>query len=226
VKTLVLLSQKGGAGKSTLALHIAVCAERQGLRTLLVDVDPQGSIAGWAERRGERTPDVLPTHPAKLAAVCADSAREGYDLIVIDTAPAADRGAMVAAGVADFILIPCRPAQFDLDAVVTTVAMIRTVRKPFAIAFNAAPPRGRQIEDATSLVVASEYPYLAHSIRSRVAFQSCLTSGDTAMELEPSSIAAREMGDFYGELMGRMDRLDRLVTAVPNGDNTKTKRSA
>ena len=100
MQTLALMSQKGGAGKSTLALHLAAEGAARGLRVLLLDLDPQGNLMGWGKRRGDLPPDVDAIHASKLA----------------------DRASVQAAEAADLILIPCRPVTFDLDAITATRA--------------------------------------------------------------------------------------------------------
>src|SRR4051794_29451859 len=116
--TLALVCQKGGAGKTTLAIHLATEAAAHGLRTLLLDVDPQASAARWADRRkpGPIDVDVAVESPARLDSALQQAEREGYDLVVVDTAPHADQGALRVARLADLIIVPVRPSILDLDA--------------------------------------------------------------------------------------------------------------
>src|SRR3954462_4107491 len=131
MKTLAVMSQKGGSGKSTLALHLATEAAARGRKVLLLDLDPQGNLVGWAQRRGdELPPDVDAIHVAKLKAELAAAKAEDVDLVVLDTAPNADRPSVQAAEAADLILVPCRPAQFDLDAIRATLATGRLTARP------------------------------------------------------------------------------------------------
>lgn len=106
MKTLAVMSQKGGSGKSTLALHLAAEAATRGSKVLLLDLDPQGNLVGWAQRRGdELPPDVDAIHVAKLKAELTTAKAEGIDLVVLDTAPNADRPSVQAAEAADLILV-------------------------------------------------------------------------------------------------------------------------
>src|SRR4051812_16963280 len=130
--TLMLLSQKGGAGRSTLALHLASEASKNGLRVLLMDLDPQGNLLAWGRRRGELPPDVQAEHLANLESALAD----GYDLVVLDTSPAADRGAMLAASCADLIVVPCRPATFDLEAIRATLEVAELKKRRAIVVLN------------------------------------------------------------------------------------------
>src|SRR4051794_33282808 len=107
---ITLLSQKGGSGKTTLATHIAAELAGAGCKVLLMDLDPQASASQWGDLRGDRPPDVAPEHPARLDAALKRAEAEGYDLVVMDTAPHADQAALRSAKAADIILVPCRPA--------------------------------------------------------------------------------------------------------------------
>ena len=89
VKTIAVISQKGGNGKTTLAIHLAaLAAESQ--KVMVMDLDPQGSALEWASRRGDRPPDITAAHPASLAKEIERGREDGYILTVIDTAPHAD----------------------------------------------------------------------------------------------------------------------------------------
>ena len=110
--TFALVCQKGGAGKTTLAIHLATEAATQGLRVLLLDLDPQASASRWADRRkpGAIDVDVAVDSPARLDAALLQAEREGYDLVVMDTAPHADQFALRVARLASLIIIPVRPS--------------------------------------------------------------------------------------------------------------------
>ena len=98
--TIALVSQKGGVGKSTLAVHIAAEAARFGRRTLLVDLDPQASSSMWAERRGDLPPDVVSEHPVRLAAALKNARDHGYEVVVLDTCSGLQTSALETAIIA------------------------------------------------------------------------------------------------------------------------------
>ena len=112
---------KKGAGKTTVAIHLAVAAEQRGLRTAVFDLDPQASATSWSDRRNNPRPAVAAAQPPRLANLLEQAAAQSADLVLIDSAPNADAASLAAARVADLILIPCRPAAFDLDAIGTTL---------------------------------------------------------------------------------------------------------
>ena len=114
---LALVCQKGGAGKTTMAIHLAVEGHRRGLRTLLIDVDTQASAAKIMDRGGDDPPDVATEAAGRLERAIHAAEVEGYDLVLVDTAPQADRAAAQAARVADLVVAPVQPSIVDLDAV-------------------------------------------------------------------------------------------------------------
>jgi chromosome partitioning protein len=198
--TLTLASQKGGSGKTTLALHLAAEAAGRGLKTLLLDLDPQASAARWADRRGDRAPDVSSEHPARLVAALAAAEAEGYDLAVVDTAPHADQAALLAARAADRVVVPCRPSILDLDAIGATLDLCLLARRPAVVVLNAAPIRSKVVEEAAAAVRKLGGDVAEVVIRERVAFRHALVDGRVAREYEPGGAAALEVAALYGLL--------------------------
>ena len=204
MQTLAVLSQKGGAGKTTLALHLASEAVAQGRRVLLLDLDPQGSAVLWAHARGDREPDVSPVHEAAMGQELARARAEGYDLAVIDTAPHADRAALLAARAADLVVVPCRPAVFDLGAIEATLDVCRLAKRPAVVVLNAAPTRSRVVEEAGVEIRGAGADISPVIIHQRVAFQHCLNDGRTAGEYELGGAAATEIACLLEDLSTRM----------------------
>jgi chromosome partitioning protein len=197
MQTLTLLSQKGGSGKTTLAIHLAAEASRRGLRTLLIDLDPQASAARWADRRGDRPPDVSSEHPGRIEAVIADAARRGYQLAVLDTAPHADQAALQAARIADLVLIPCRPSILDLDAVQATLDLCHLAKRRALVVINAAPVRSRVVADARTAIERLHGTVADAVMHERVALRHALVAGDVAAEYEPDGPAAAEVEALF-----------------------------
>jgi len=193
MRVLVIASQKGGVGKSTLAVHLATEAVAQKKRALILDLDPQGSAMEWANRRGDLPPDVSGANPASVAKEIERARAEGYDLVVIDTAPHADHAALQAARVADLVAIPCRPSTFDIAAISATLDLCRLANKPAVVVLNAAPIRSRVTAEAEEAINEKGGKVSPVIIRQRVAFQHCMIDGRTAAEYEPSGAAADEI---------------------------------
>ena len=163
MKTVALLSQKGGSGKSTLAVHMAVIAQTAGRRTVIIDLDPQRSAAGWWETRASETPEMVETSPGELRAVLDAARADGVDLCVLDTRPSAGADAAAAAALSDLVLIPTRPAIFDLKAIAATVDIVTAAKVTALIVMNGTPPPealGRHLLRPTH---AAPYPTTALS---------------------------------------------------------------
>jgi chromosome partitioning protein len=199
VKTIAVISQKGGNGKTTVAIHLAALAA-ESEKVLLLDLDPQGSALEWASRRGDRPPDITPAHPASLSKEIERGEKEGYTFTVIDTAPHADHAALQAARSADLVVIPCRPATFDLAAINATLDLCKLANKQSVIVLNAAPIRSRVVQEAIDAITEKGGIVCPVIIRHRVAYQHCLIDGRTAGEFEPGGAAADEIASLLANL--------------------------
>lgn len=195
---LALVSQKGGAGKSTLSIHLAVEGVARGLKTLLIDVDPQGSAANWGDRRGERAPDVTTENPARLAKAIDRARTEGYDFVVVDTPPHADQSALYAARVADLVAIPCRVSILDLDAIEATIDLCRMAEKKARVILNAAPVGATTMLSEATLGIQNRGGILCPAVvRDRAALRHALGDGLVAHEYEPDCRAAQEITALF-----------------------------
>jgi chromosome partitioning protein len=196
--TIAILSQKGGTGKTTLALHLAVAAESDGRSVVVVDLDPQASAAGWKDTRATDAPVVVPAPSARLPHALAAAKKARADIVLIDSAPHSGDDALAAAEAADLVLIPCRAAILDLRAIATTARIVKLASKPAFVVLNAVPPRATQIlADACKAVAVHELEVAPVSLQQRAAFAHSLTVGKTAQEYEPESKAAQEVARLY-----------------------------
>lgn len=198
--SLALVCQKGGAGKTTLAVHLAIEAHRRGLKTLLIDVDQQASAAKVLERRGDEPPDVATEHPARLEASIRAAEREGYDVVILDTAPQADQAAIKAARVANTILIPVRPSIVDLDAIDATMDVCRLVQKTGLFVLNAISAQGGAADGAERAIVARGGKVCGVRIGDRKVFRAAFNDGRAAQEIDPNSKAAGEIRRLFDNL--------------------------
>lgn len=197
MKTIAIISQKGGAGKTTLALHLAVAAERSGQTAVIVDLDPQASATSWKDSRAGDSPAVVSAQATRLAAVMEAAAKGGAAVCIIDTAPHSESAALAAARAADLILIPCRPAILDLRAISNTIELARIAGKPVAVVLNSVPPRGSLAEEAAAAVAGYAVDVAPVQIGQRAAFMHALTVGQTAQEYEPGGKGADEIQQLY-----------------------------
>jgi chromosome partitioning protein len=210
MQTLALVCQKGGAGKTTLAIHLAAEAAAHGLRTLLLDLDPQASAARWADRRKPGAIDVdVTVESPRLDAALLQAEREGYDLVVLDTAPHADQAALRVARLADLVLIPVRPSILDLDAMGASLDLCALARRPAVVVLNAAPIRSRVVQEAAEAVAKLGGEVLPLVIRERVALRHSLVDGRVAREFEPGGAAAAEVTALYAQTCKRANTTTR-----------------
>lgn len=193
MKTLAVLSRKGGAGKTTITVHLAVAAEAHGIATAIFDLDPQASAELWSDHRGEPIPAVVPAQAPRLPALLAQAKGNDADLVILDTAPNADTIASEAATHADVILIPCRPSGFDLDAIGATVRLAQAAGKPAYVVINAAPVQGVETAEATAALTAAGLAVCPVVLHYRKAYASRIHEGRTAQETDPTGKAAAEI---------------------------------
>jgi len=198
MRIVAILSQKGGTGKTTLALHLAVAAETVGHSAVVIDLDPQASSAEWKDSRPSDTPVVVPVPSARLPQALQAAHEGGAYLVVIDTAPHASEVALAAAEAANLVLIPCRAGILDLRAIGITARVVKLAGKAAYVVLNAVPPHASNVlADARAAVAVHELEVAPMAIRQRAAYAHALTAGQTAQEYEPHGKAAEEIATFY-----------------------------
>jgi chromosome partitioning protein len=196
--TIAIISQKGGAGKTTLALHLAAAAHDAGRVALVIDTDPQATASQWAAWRQDAPPEVIDSPPPRLAAKIEQARGQGAEFIVIDTPPHADSAARAAVEIADLVLIPCRPSAFDLSAIQTTAKLVQLLRKPAFVVFTAGSPNApRMYQEASDLVEGFGTTACPLFIPDRAAFRHASAEGRTVMEFEPEGKAADDIRRIY-----------------------------
>lgn len=203
---ILIAAQKGGAGKSTISAHFGALAERDG-RTLLVDADPQGSLAFWYERRAAETPLLAKVAAADVAGTLAAAQAEGIAWTIIDSPPhnAPLIGSLMSR--ATITIIPVRPGPFDLAAVGATLDMARSLKAPVACIINAAPPitRGETetaiVAEARGVLTAMGAPVLPGQVSQRASLSHALITGQAVNEFEPDSRAAREIETMWSAVV-------------------------
>jgi len=207
MRVVVLASQKGGSGKTTLSGHIAVEAERRGAGPVaVIDTDPQGSLAGWWNARSDQTPLFVRTDLPRLEQSLDKLCRQGIGLAVIDTPPAITTAITQVVSLATLVVIPIRPSPHDLRAAAATVDLVETIERPFVFVINAASPRARITGD--SAVLLSQYGTVAPvMINHRLDYATSMTHGGTVMETNKSdNRSADEVGELWTYLADRLDR--------------------
>lgn len=197
MKTIVINSQKGGSGKTSLCAHLSVEAERAGDGPVyLIDTDPQGTLSTWHEARQAETPHRVEIALAELAPSLAALEKRGAALCMIDTAPNRGDDNAELFGLADLVLVPVRPSPSDLWAVSATVALLKRGVTPFLFVVNQATLNA----NITAQAIASlshHGPVAETIIAARVYYAAAMTSGQTAAELTRKGPSAREIAALW-----------------------------
>jgi chromosome partitioning protein len=222
---IVLASQKGGGGKSTLAAHLAVAAETAGDGpAVLIDTDPQGSLSAWWNVREADTPALAPTTIAELPAKLQALAEAGYAVAVVDTPPAITDaiGAVVAS--ADLVLIPTRPSPHDLRAVGSTVALVQAAGKSFVFAITQAKPNTRLTVQAVAALSAHGQvsPAVVHD---RVDYAGSMIDGRTVQETGAKGRSAEEVADLWAFVKARLQESTNARKQERTRHGEKARRS-
>jgi chromosome partitioning protein len=197
MRILTIASQKGGAGKTTLAAHLAVEAEHAGAGPVaVVDTDPQGSLAAWWNAREAPTPLFAAVAIASLPEHLRSLDRRQMELVVIDTPPALTDMITAAIAGADLVLIPARPSPHDLRAVGVIVAMAEAAGKPFCFVVNGATPRTTIALEALR-ALAQHGKVAPVTLHQRIDFAASMVDGRTVGELNPGSRSAEEVTSLW-----------------------------
>lgn len=208
MRTITFVTQKGGSGKTTLATNCAVAAERSGLKTLVLDLDPQGSAEAWYQDREDETPKLVHVSGAELAKAVKGAEQNGFDLVIIDT-PGRDEPLTASAiRIADFCVVPCRPTPADMKATPPTVATITRLSKPAAFVLTQAPPRGGRLREAEAglSILGIVCPI---RIVSRNVYQDAHGVGLGVQEFDPDGKAAEEIKALWQWIKRKMEKLNR-----------------
>ena len=201
MKIVTLLAQKGGTGKTTLSIHLAALGAAKGKKVVIADIDPQQSASFWRKRRKKDNPEVVTLVSTALKKVANDYQKQGVDLLVIDTAPHSHDDAIIAAKLADFILIPSRPAILDLEAISSSVGIVKDINGNAAIVLNACPFPGKTgertiVKEAREALAGYGLTISPTAISNRVALSHSLIDGQAVTEFESDGKAAAEIRDL------------------------------
>lgn len=200
MKTICIAAQKGGAGKTTLARNLAVVAADDGQRVLALDLDPQQSLRAWWRDRESDAPVMLADDPAPhTLRATLDAAQGRFDLVVIDTPPAAPSWLTETLGASDLALIPVRPSPDDLRAVGATIAAVGAADTPFAFIMSQTP-RAR-ITDEAVRVIAQHGRIAPVNIAQRVIYAETAATGQGVTETGDTK-AAQELAAIWDYVKG------------------------
>ena len=203
MQTIVLATQKGGSGKTTLAIGLALAAMQAGNIVRLIETDPQGTLSNWQRRRSHAEPAVEPVYSASEIEHRLMALEEsGVTLTIIDTAGGVSAATTVAIRYADFCLIPARPSVADIEATASALNVIKAWKKPFAFILNQTPIRGQRLESAATALgdeaTLDTAGILAQPfIVMRNDHQDAMNAGLAVNEYAPESKSADEIGRLW-----------------------------
>jgi chromosome partitioning protein len=204
--TLVLASQKGGVGKTTLAGHLGVMAELTGMGPVaLIDTDPQGSLSSWWNERQAEAPLFAFVEIGNLRGHLAELEKAGVKLAIIDTPPAVTETIRQVLAVADLVLIPTRPSPHDLRAVGSTVELIEQAGKRMIFVINGAASRAKITGEAA--VALSQHGTVAPvTLFQRTDFAASMIDGRTVQEIDPNGRSADEVKKLWNYVFAQMQK--------------------
>jgi chromosome partitioning protein len=213
---LVVASQKGGSGKTTLSGHLAVEAQKSGMGPVaLIDTDPQGSLSQWWDSREETTPFFVTAGLLNLGEAVERLRGGGVSLVVIDTPPAITVSIAQAIAHADLVLLPTRPSPHDLRALGATVDIAERHEKPLIFVINGATPRAR-ITGEAAIALSQHGTVAPTTIHHRVDFAASMVDGRTVGEIIPNSASAKEIRELWKYVQDRLGRVKKDTKAVPS----------
>lgn len=199
-KVLAVIGQKGGSGKTTTALGLAVEGVKAGRRVAVIDLDPQATAAKWGDRREDKeSPAVVSCQAARLSQVLAAAAEQGAQLVIIDTPGKSSDAAIAAVKAADLILVPIQPHMFDIETLESVAEILGLAgKKPgaAAVVVTRAPIQGKRHDDTREALEGKGYAF-APVLFQRAAHGDASNIGQTASEYEPGGKAALEMHQLY-----------------------------
>ncbi|MSP48271.1 MAG: ParA family protein [Alphaproteobacteria bacterium] len=206
-RVVTVAQQKGGAGKTTLAAHLAVAWAREGYKVGVVDIDPQASLTKWFAERA-RVKDAVPIELRCVGGWRVQSEVEKLartvDLVVVDSPPHAETESKIAVRAADLVLIPAQPSPMDLWATKATIDLARSEKRAALVVLNRMPARGKLAEQMRGKYAELGAPVAEAVLGSRVAFAAALLEGVGISEHAPSSAAAQEMAALAAEIFRRL----------------------
>jgi chromosome partitioning protein len=193
MKTLAFMSQKGGSGKTTLAVHTAVAASEEGDKVVIVDTDLQKSATTWGEARQHETPIIATVAAVQIDEVIAAARHDAMTLCIVDTAPHAAPDAARVARCADLVVIPCRPTAFDLAAAGSAVEIATAAQARAVFVLSACPFRAPEIAETRQILEGYGFPVAPVEIVDRRAYARAVSTGRAVTEFETNGKAAEEI---------------------------------
>lgn len=223
VKTLAVMSRKGGAGKTTVAVNLTLAARAMGIKAVLADADPMRSACEVLKGREEAASVLFETSAAKLFPLAQACSRAGADLLIIDTPAAPEADVAEAVKVADLCLAVARPTYLDLAAAVLSVAVIQRLGREGLIVLNQCAPARAGVEPPSVLKAFEALrfaglPVSPAALRSRVVYQTAFAQARSVMEIDAGGPAAAEVRELFSHVWRRLKGEARAPMRTANDD--------
>lgn len=188
-----------------MSVNLAVAAERAGLSCAVCDLDPQASGWKWSQRRKTEAPEVLTAVAEQLESIQAKAAAGGLDLLIIDSAPHADRAALLACKAADLVLVPTRASILDLDALKPVLELVEMAKRPaLAVLNGVSTTTSLDVDEARDAITARGVELHTSYIHERVIYKRSLIDGRTVIEVGSDPKAVREIETLFGAVIERL----------------------
>jgi chromosome partitioning protein len=205
MKTIAVLSRKGGAGKTTVSLSLAMAAKQAGLRVVVADIDPLRSAGEVLRSREGSASFLFETSAAKLFVLQDVCRRNGCDLLIIDTPTAPENDLLRAANIADLCLVVARPTFLDTAAAASTTALLKRSGCPGVVVLNQCPPIRQGAEPAVVIETMERlrfgpFPIAEAKLRSRLGYQHAFAHNSGVTEWDPEGAAADDVLRLLAEI--------------------------
>ena len=200
MKKIAFLAQKGGSGKTTLAVHTAVAATEAGESVVVIDTDPQKSATVWGDARSQEVPIVATAAASELGRVLEAADQERMTLAIVDTAPHAAPDATRIVRAVDLVAIPVRPTAFDIAAAGSAVDIVKAAGVRAVFVLSACPFRSPEIAETRTVLAEYGLPIAPVEIIDRRAFARAVATGRAVTEFESDGKAATEIRALWAWL--------------------------
>ena len=199
--------QKGGAGKTTLAAHLAIAWSEAGLRVAIVDIDPQGSLTRWFQTRKDQLNGKTGIGHTQITGWRTQQAVERLtlenDIVVIDSPPHAETEARIAVRSAHLVIVPVQPSPMDMWATQPTLDLAREEKVPALVVINRVPPRAKLADELIELIRGMGAPVANAQVGNRIQFAAALFEGRSVTESARRTRAAEEIQELAAEILNR-----------------------